>query len=43
MADHPAVVRHIDAADPQRPARRDAVRILADANSQVETRGGVSF
>jgi hypothetical protein len=43
MPDQPAIVRHVDAADPQRSARRDAVRILADANSQVETRGGVSF
>ncbi|HJT36035.1 MAG TPA: hypothetical protein VJ783_28690 [Pirellulales bacterium] len=42
MPDHALVVRHIDAAQPQRAAGREAVRIVADPNACGE-RGGGSF
>ena len=41
VADELPVVRHVDAAQPQRPARRGAVRVFADADPQV-ARGAVS-
>jgi hypothetical protein len=41
VSDKLSVVRHVDAAEPERPARRGAMRVLANSNPQV-TRGGVS-
>ena len=35
VADKLPVVRHVDAAQPQRPARRRAVRVFANSNPQV--------
>ena len=41
VADELPVVRHIDAAQPQRPARRRAMRVFANSNPQV-ARGAIS-